>query len=85
MAGKHSFFYVLLSVTLTSLVFHCCRPGVVDYIPDYAQKDDGSNEKVSMNYVVWRDTVCEHLIYSYSRYTDFSILYLLFRNIRAFA
>jgi hypothetical protein len=47
MLGKHSFFYVLLSVSLTSLVFHFKLGAVTNYLPD-AQKVDGGNEKVSL-------------------------------------
>jgi hypothetical protein len=46
MLGKFSFFYVLLAVSLTSLVFHY-NSAVVNYLPE-AQKNDGGNEKVSM-------------------------------------
>jgi hypothetical protein len=47
MLGKHSFFYVLLSVLVTSLVFRYNLGAVTNYLPD-TQKDDGGNEKVSM-------------------------------------
>jgi hypothetical protein len=46
MFGKLSFFYVLLTVSLTSLVFHY-NSAVINYLPE-ARKDDGSHEKVSM-------------------------------------
>jgi hypothetical protein len=46
LGGKLSFFYVLLTVSLTSLVFHY-NSAVINYHPE-ARKDDGSHEKVSM-------------------------------------
>jgi hypothetical protein len=49
MLGKHSFFYVLLGVSLTSLVVISYISGGVGVynLPD-AQKDGGGNEKVSL-------------------------------------
>jgi hypothetical protein len=49
MLGKHSFFYVLLSVSLTCLVVIQYTSGGVGvyYLPD-AQKDGGGDEKVSL-------------------------------------
>jgi hypothetical protein len=47
MLGNHSFFYVLLSASITSLAFHYNMGAVTNYLPD-AQKVDGGNEKVSV-------------------------------------
>jgi hypothetical protein len=42
MLGKHSFFYVLLSVSVTSLVVIRYNSGLTNYVPDEG------NEKVSL-------------------------------------
>jgi hypothetical protein len=47
MLGKLSFFYVLLIISLTSLVVIRYNSGLTNYVPD-AQKDKGGNEKVSL-------------------------------------
>jgi hypothetical protein len=56
MLGKHSLFYVLLIVSLTSLVVIQSNLGGVGvyYVPD-AQKDDGGSENVSELEIMPRD------------------------------
>jgi hypothetical protein len=49
MWGKHSFFYLFLTVSLSGLVFHYNSVVLVNYLPD-VQKDYGGYryEKVSL-------------------------------------